>query len=116
MPIYEYLCPTHGRFEGWATIADRHQSQACSKCAVPAPFAISAPRVFGDFEGYVSPATGNWIEGRKARTEDFAVSGCRPHEAGEMKDAQERSRLNEAATECAVDEAVERTFVELKNG
>ncbi len=36
----------------------------------------AAPRVFGDFEGYQSPITGDWIEGRRARKYDLERHNC----------------------------------------
>lgn len=35
-----------------------------------------ASYVRGDLPGYISPATGKWIEGRAARRDDLARSGC----------------------------------------
>lgn len=39
---------------------------------------VPIPRVFGDFEGYASPVTGEWIEGRRARAADLKKHGCVP--------------------------------------
>ena len=35
------------------------------------------PFVRGDLAGYCSPVTGRWIEGRRARRADLAVTACR---------------------------------------
>jgi len=42
-----------------------------------------------DLPGYESPIDGRWIEGRRARREDFKRTGCRPYEgfAQEKKEA-----------------------------
>lgn len=37
---------------------------------------LPVPRVFGDYEGFVSPASGEWIEGRKARRNDMEKHNC----------------------------------------
>lgn len=97
-------------------MSERHQPQTCAKCGVAAPYTISAPRVFSDFPAYVSPSTGKVIEGKKARIEDLARSGCRPYEEGEMQDAERRAREAEKETDALIDETVERTLVEMKNG
>ena len=74
---------------------------------------ITAPRVFSDFEGYESPASGKWIEGRRARLEDFARTGTRPHEAGEAADAaRARARLAQEL-DAQVEVAVERTLTDM---
>lgn len=46
-----------------------------------------------DLPGYVSPVSGKWIEGKKARNEDLKASGCRPWEgmATERKEALKRA-------------------------
>lgn len=37
---------------------------------------VPTPRVFGDYEAYQSPVTGEWIEGRRAREYDMKKHGC----------------------------------------
>lgn len=115
MPVYEYSCAAHGRFSAWGLMSERHSPVACGACGVPAPYVISAPRVFSDFVPYVSPATGKMIEGRKARVEDLARSNCRPYEAGEYQDVAVRQAANEAKLDKKIEETVEQTLVELKN-
>lgn len=34
------------------------------------------PRVMGDYEGYLSPVTGEWIEGKRARRYDLEKHNC----------------------------------------
>jgi chorismate mutase len=69
--------------------------------------------VFGDYPGYESPASGKWIEGRKARAEDFARTGTRPYEDGEREMAQLRRVQEERKLDNHVDEVVERTAAAL---
>ena len=39
---------------------------------------LETPRVFGDAEGYQSPITGDWIDGRRARRYDLEKNDCVP--------------------------------------
>ena len=41
---------------------------------------LQAPRVFGDYDGYQSPVSGEWVEGRRAREEDLKKTGCVAHQ------------------------------------
>jgi hypothetical protein len=41
-----------------------------------------------DIPGYVSPVTGQWIEGRKARREDLRRTGSRPYEGRVAEEAE----------------------------
>lgn len=41
---------------------------------------LQAPITFGDYDGYQSPVTGEWIEGRKARADDLKKHNCVPHQ------------------------------------
>lgn len=116
MPIYEYFCPTHGRFSSWAKVSERHKETPCTKCQTLAPYVISAPRVFGDFQPYVSPASGKLIEGRRQRIEDFARTNTRPYDPGEKEQLVSRQKEFDKAQEKAVDAAVETTLTELLNG
>jgi putative FmdB family regulatory protein len=115
VPLYEYRCAEHGKFDGWARMDERHEPQACPCCGTPSAYTISAPRVFSDFEPYESPASGKWISGRRERAEDFARTNTRPYEIGEMKDAQARAKLAEAKADAEVDAAVETTLTEILN-
>ena len=42
--------------------------------------------VIGDIEGYESPVTGLWVEGRRQRREDMKRSGCREYEPSEKQE------------------------------
>lgn len=41
--------------------------------------------VRGDLSGYVSPVSGKWVDGRRARRDDLERSGCRPWEGMEQE-------------------------------
>lgn len=44
---------------------------------------LQAPKVYGDYEGYQSPVTGEWVEGRRARKYDLEKNNC--VDANELK-------------------------------
>lgn len=71
--------------------------------------------VMGDLPGYESPATGNWIEGRAARRDDFARSGCRPYEGREqeLKEAARRASYDEQKSDARLHEAASRAFYQM---
>ena len=64
-----------------------------------------APAIWDDLPGYESPATGLWVEGRRARREDLKRSRCRPYEGRdqELKEAAkyrvEQERKTDALAE-----------------
>jgi len=40
------------------------------------PWRPTVPMVFSDLPGYVSPASGEWVEGRRARKYDMEKNNC----------------------------------------
>lgn len=66
----------------------------------------TGPSFIPDTEGYLSPTTGKWIEGRKARRDDLARSGARPWEGLEAE-KQEAARQR-AYIEQKQDKAIEK--------
>ena len=115
MPIYEYRCGEGHVFERVLPVQDYLTPQYCSCGEVGQKVILHAPRVFGDYEGYESPATGRWVEGRRAREEDMRVSGCRPYELGEREELERRQVRAEAQVDKQIDIAVEQTLNELTN-
>lgn len=115
MPVYEYRCPQGHIFERMLPVRDYLETQYCSVHGDAAQKVIlHAPRVFSDLEGYESPASGKWIEGRAARARDFAETGCRPYELGEAQQAAKRVEEEfERTLDKTVDEVVERTISDL---
>ncbi len=75
----------------------------------------TAPTVIGDTPGYLSQATGRWVEGRAQRREDLAVSGCRPFEGAqiEQQEAARNRAYNEAARDARVEEATRRAYYQI---
>lgn len=113
MPVYEYLCASRHVTEEYHPFAESGLPARCH-CGLVAERAIlTPPRVFRDLEGYESPATGRWIEGRRARLEDLRRSGCRPYEEGERQQAIARREQAERKLDQEVDAAVDRTLADL---
>ena len=118
MPLYSYICENCGkRDRRFLPVSRYKEPQECQTpgCHSGKPMTkiIEAPAVVGDYEGYLSPATGKWVEGRKQHQEDLARSNCRILEPGESRMEMEKTRNRQAAAEKSIDEAVERTAAEL---
>lgn len=113
MPVYEYQCPAGHVTEEYRSVESRSTDALCRCGAYAQKVILHAPRVFGDYEGYESPASGRWIEGRRAREEDLRATGCRPYEAGETEDLVRRQATAERALDKSVDEAVDQTLREM---
>lgn len=113
MPIYEFRCPQGHVFEVIRPVAEYRAPAVCSCGQDAERVVLTPPKVFGDFEGYESPASGRWIEGRRARAEDFARTGTRPYELGEKDQAIKEAAAEERSLDRAVDTAVESTLHEL---
>lgn len=79
---------------------------------VPEP---RGPMVFGDLPAYDSPIDGRCIDGRVARREDLARSGCRPWEgmAQEKKEAARREAYQHEHMDRKLDETVNRSWAQL---
>lgn len=114
MPLYEYQCPSGHVTTEYRPVSRYREPLECPACGGVASRAIlTPPRVFGDFAGYESPASGRWVEGRRARAEDLARTGCRPYEEGEREELQKRVAANERELDKVADAAVEQTLHEL---
>lgn len=112
MPLYSYECEKCGNvFDAFRRYEERDAApEHCDGQAVRRIF--TPPMIAPDYPGYESPATGKWVEGRRAHAEDLARSGCRIKEPGEtaayMKKVAsgELQREREAARAKAVEDAV----------
>jgi hypothetical protein len=67
-----------------------------------------------DIPGYVSPVTGKWIEGRKARREDLRATGSRPYEgrAAEEAEASKYRAEQERKTDQLAEKMAHRAWAE----
>ena len=113
MPVYEYLCKNGHRLEEFREMRFSSLPIQCTVCGAEAPRIPSAVRVFSDYQGYVSPASGKWVEGRRQREEDFKKTGTRPYEAGEKEEMLRRQQRNDQLLDRAIDDSVERAAAEL---
>jgi len=113
VPVYEYLCDRGHHIEAIRRMELSSLSVQCTVCGSEAKRIISPVRVFGDYQGYVSPVSGRWVEGRRARDEDMKRNGCRPYESGEREEAIRRAADYERKVEEKIDESVERAASEL---
>lgn len=115
MPVYEYLCERGHHVEAFRPMAESSAPATC-ECGAEARRIPSLVRVFGDLQGYESPVTGKWIEGKRARIEDLKRTGCRPYEEGEKEQYVRRRAEEERQLDRQVDESVERAAAELRIG
>jgi putative FmdB family regulatory protein len=84
MPLYTYKCRMCEKvFDEFKPLA--HWQTPALHCGVAASKQITAPMIVPDYPGYESPATGQWIEGKRAHVEDLKRSGCRLLEPGETE-------------------------------
>lgn len=114
MPMYLWECSECGRRdEGFRTVAERHDSAWCHGQRMG--IVICPPAVQADLPGYVSPATGKWIDGRAARREDLKAAGCRPWEGfdAENREARKRAHEIEAKADAHLDASARRALAEL---
>ena len=116
MPLYEYRCGEGHIFERVLPVAEYLSPQFCSCGEIGQKVILHPPRVFCDLEGYESPATGRWVEGKRARAEDLRLSGCRPYEAGEREAAEARKVMADQQLDRQIDGVVERTLDDMLNG
>jgi hypothetical protein len=61
-----------------------------------------------DLPSYQSPITGKWIDGRVARKNDLAASGCVEYDPGMRSEQDSRHAREDADLDKKVDEIVER--------
>lgn len=80
-----------------------------------APVEQRAPMIVPDLPGYVSPVSGLWVEGRKARREDLKRTGSRPWEGmeSERKEAARQRAYAEQRSEQKLDAAVRTAYYQL---
>ena len=114
MPLYSYHCPNCLKdFAVFKKLLNYRELQLCS-CGSTAEKVISAPMVAVDYPAYQSPATGKWVEGKKAHMEDLRASGCRLLEPGEQKDMQKRQKQQDTQLEKKLNTSVETIFSQIK--
>ncbi len=114
MPTYSYGCPKCGREEdAFRAIDQRHDGPPC--CGQPMSLEIRPAYAIPDIPGYVSPVTGEWVEGRKARREDMKRTGSRPWEGmeAEKSEARRQREYAERRLDKKLDEGARRAYYQL---
>lgn len=104
MPLHDLRCPNGHTFEEFVRL------DALPKCPCGASVEIvhlQPAMVHGDYPGYRSPVTGEWIEGRRQRREDLARHNCVPYEEGMKQDHSRRQKGWEESLDHRVGETVE---------
>lgn len=107
MPLYDYKCADCGAvLTAFRSYENRDEVEPhCSQGATRIP---SIPMVLKDYEGYVSPASGKWVEGKRAHREDLKRTGCRLFEPGEREDfIKNEPKRREKELEKMIDEVVD---------
>jgi hypothetical protein len=112
MPLYAYSCQCGARFDRYLPLAF-YNAQQVHLCGRVAEKRILPTPVMGDLPGYVSPVSGRWIEGRKARMEDLKRTGCRPYEQGEKEAAMRVRAKEESDFDRAIEETVEAEVAQM---
>lgn len=107
MPIYEYLCESHGKFERYLPFSEYDKPQNC-ECGEPAKKLISLPTVFVSSDVcYDSPIDGRPITSRKQRVEDMARSGCVEYDPGVKQDRERFIEKSQKQLESKIDQTIE---------
>jgi putative FmdB family regulatory protein len=107
MPVYEYQCPEGHVTTALRSVVERERVPECPCGHLTRKVILSPPKVFGDYEGYESPASGRWVEGRRARLEDLKRTQSRPYESGERQEFEKRRVAADRALDKTVDDAVD---------
>lgn len=119
MPVYVAKCETCGdRQDYYRTVAQRHDTPACTACGGETRQVLTPVRGFGDIEPYQSPIDGRVITGRRSRRYDLERSNCRPWEGleQERKATEQWRREQEAKADKKLEETIARTLHEIPNG
>lgn len=115
MPIYEYWCHKCAkRFEAVHSVAEYQALTPHPECGeIGEKRIFTANLVCDDLPGYLSPVTEKWVEGRRARREDLARSGCRPYDPGEKEEFLRRRAKEEADLDRSVDSQIDAAVAQM---
>lgn len=108
MPLHDFQCKFGHTHEEFVRHGADYVWCHCGAWAVKV--FLSAPLVRGDLPGYVSPVSGTWVEGRRAREEDLKRTGCRPYDEGEKEEYSRRRIAEEQAFDKRLDETIDSTI------
>lgn len=115
MPCYDFHCECgNSCISVVRKVAERNDPLECPVCGDGMRRQeIYRPMVAPDYEGYQSPATGKWVEGRKAHQDDLRRSGCRILEPGETESFIKNKKSREEDFGRRVEAIVEQTAAEI---
>lgn len=84
MPIYEYECKEHGRFEAYYGINSKPRQVSCTTCGATAPFVFSAPAIQPDkyWNGHYSEALGKNFTSKTEFNKYLKSNNLVPYESG----------------------------------
>lgn len=109
MPLHDYQC--HLGHVTERMLPAGVDTTRCDTCGLEAnKVFLTPPLVRGDLPGYVSPVSGEWIEGRRAREEDLRRTGCRPYDEGEKEAAERHRAREEREFDKRLDETIDSTI------
>ena len=116
MPVYEYECPNGHVVEAFRSISDRKDAPVCG-CGKDTKQIVSAAMGIVHFpaaggKGYVSHASGKYIDTMRARRDDMARTGSRPYEGfeSESKEAAKRLKEEEKKSDAKLHDNVSRAY------
>lgn len=115
MPLYATLCKACARESSlFRKIDERDNLPACD-CGGELCRLITPNFVRGDFEPYISPATGQYIDSRTKRHEEMTRHGYRTYEPGMDKDiARNRVEQQQKALK-PIHDTVDQVVTHLNN-
>lgn len=113
MPLYTYQCGRCGReTDEFRTVAERHDAP---KCHGRMRLCIMPTQIQAEIQGYVSPASGNWIDSRAARRADLRATNSRPWEGieSEKREAARRKKEAEAKFDRKIEDTARKLYHQL---
>lgn len=76
MPLYEFSCPEHGRFDEFQDMHEMHRA-VCPKCGKRADRVFSPAAVTVDFRPGFDPGIGKYVETKHQRENYMRMYGLR---------------------------------------
>ncbi len=117
MPFYDFKCRCGKVESAYKTVAERNDEPPVCHDEPMRRVLVLPPFVRGDYQGYVSPASGKWVEGKKAHIDDLARSDCRILEQGESAHfAKNAAKIHDESLTKACNEAVDAAVKDLGMG
>lgn len=110
MPLYNTKCRSCGATASvFRKIAEMDNLPPCDECGNTVERVLSAPAIVTEFQPYVSPATGAYIDSRAKRSNDLRQSGSFLYEPGVEKDVERNRIAREERDFRPISDAVDET-------